>query len=42
MERRVKDIVRGKAHSPTRREYTDSKCLSAIIINDRESQTNHF
>jgi len=41
MEPRVEDIIRGRAHTPTRREYAEcEKHISAIIIKDRGNRSN--
>jgi len=40
MERRAEDIIRGRAHSPTRREYAGREKRISAIINDKENRLN--
>ena len=40
MERRAEDIIRGKAHTPTRKEYVEREKRISSIINDRRNRSN--
>jgi formate dehydrogenase maturation protein FdhE len=39
MERRAEDIIRGRAHTPTRKEYAEREKRISAIINDRENRS---
>lgn len=40
MERRAKDITRGRVHIPTRREYAKQEEIINANINDKENRLN--
>ena len=39
MERRAEDIIRGRAHTSTRREYAEREKRISVIINDRGNRS---
>jgi hypothetical protein len=40
MERRAENIIRGIAHTSTRREYSEREKRISAVINDRENCSN--
>jgi len=40
MGRRAEDIIRGRVHYPTCREYAERERRISAIINDRENRLN--